>query len=123
MNVKEILHADLESIEVGGKLVPVFLQGTIDYTDAFPETFITFFTDDTDDRSFYDDETKSVDWSFSVILYSSDPSVVNEAPDTIIDALEYDGFKPQGKGRDIPSGVPTHTGWAMDFIYTEYLNN
>ena len=30
------------------------------------------------------------------------------------------GFIPQGKGQDILSDEPTHTGWAMDFIYKEY---
>lgn len=100
---------------------PVFLQGTLNPAESYPATFITFFTDSTDDNGHLDNKTNSVDWSFSVILYSNDPATVNTKPDEIRAALKAAGFIPQGKGNDIMSDEPTHTGWAMDFIATEYL--
>lgn len=116
MNVKSILISALESIGyVQGKTL--FLQGTL--SDTFPESFVTFWTDYTSDNSHYDDSVHSVDWNFSVIFYSSDPTLVNTKPDEIRSALKSAGFIPQGKGQDIPSGEPTHTGFAMEFIYTE----
>lgn len=100
----------------------VFLQGTIDENVQYPGSFITFFTDDTDDRAFFDNEVNSIDWTFSVIFYSNDPLLIDVVPAEITAALKAQGFIPQGRGRDIPSDVPTHTGWAMDFIITEYVN-
>lgn len=99
----------------------VYLQGTIDEDRAYPDSFITYFTNDTDDRAFYSNEVTSFDWTFSVIYYSNDPALVNTVPATITAALKNAGFIPQGKGRDIPSDEPTHTGWAMEFIITEYV--
>lgn len=99
---------------------PVYLQGTLNPEETYPNTFITFFVDSTEDNGHFDNETNSVDWYFSVILYSNDPAIVNTKPNEIRAALKAAGFIPQGKGNDIMSDEPTHTGWAMDFIITEY---
>ncbi len=100
---------------------PVFLQGTLNPNEAYPQTFITFFVDSTNDNGHFENETTSVNWSFSVILYSADPKVVNTKPNEIRTKLKAAGFIPQGKGNDILSDEPTHTGWAMDFVIIEYL--
>lgn len=100
---------------------PVFLQGTLNPDEAYPKTFITFFTDSTDNNGHFENKTNAVNWYFSVILYSDDPKTVNTKPVEIIAALKQAGFIPQGKGNDILSDEPTHTGWAMDFVITEYL--
>lgn len=99
----------------------VFLQGTLDDSEAYPESFITYWTNYTDDRAHYDNDVHSIDWAFSVIYYSSDPLLVATVPSEIRAALKAIGFIPQGKGSDIASDVPTHTGWAMDFIKTEFI--
>lgn len=101
---------------------PVFLQGTLNPVEAYPNTFITFFVDSTETVKQYDNITISVDWYFSVIIYSDNPEIVNTKPNEIRAALKAAGFTPQGKGNDILSDEPTHTGWAMDFVITEYLN-
>ena len=99
----------------------VFLQGTLNDDDAYPDSFITFWTNYTDDNMHLDDDVVSVDWQFTVNFYSCDPSLVNTKPAAIRMALKAAGFIPQGKGNDLPSDRPTHTGWTMDFLYTEYL--
>lgn len=99
----------------------VYLQGTLSEDEAYPSEFITFWTNYTDDNSHYDNDVDSVDWQFSVIFYSNDPANVGTVPGTIRTKLKAAGFIPQGKGFDVPSDVPTHTGWAMDFIITENL--
>ena len=96
------------------------LQGTRNPNEPYPDTFVTFWTNSTDDGAHYDDNTHSIEWSFSVILYSNDPAIVNTKPNEIRTALKVAGFIPQGKGNDIMSNAPTHTGWAMDFVITEY---
>lgn len=101
----------------------VFLQGTINPEEDYPETFITFFTTDSEFNAFYDDDANRIDWSLSVMYYSSDPAKVQSEPPKIIRALKAEGFIPQNAGIDIISDVDTHTGWAMDFIYPEKYSN
>lgn len=101
---------------------PVYLQGSLNADKAYPDTFITFFTDYTTDGSHYENNVNSIEWNFSVILYSNNPQIVNETSIEIINALKKAGFIPQGKGQDVFSDEPTHTGWAMDFKYLEYQN-
>mgnify|MGYP003292416708 CR=1 FL=1 len=99
----------------------VFLQGTLAEDEPYPESFVTFWTNYTEDRAHYDDDVHSIDWNFSVIYYSSDPALVNSVPSQIRTALKAAGFIPQGRGNDIHSDRPSHTGWAMEFIKTEIL--
>lgn len=98
---------------------PVFLQGSLNENDTYPDTFITFWTTDAEDNAHYDDHPTSYAWDFAVILYSNDPQIIDTKKDEIRKALKAAGFIPQGKGQDIPSDEPTHTGWAMDFYYIE----
>lgn len=99
----------------------VYLQGTLNPDESYPDTFLTYWTPATDDNTHYDNETFSVDWHFTIILYSIDAETVNTLPLDILAALKKAGFIPQGRGRDIPSDRPTHTGWAMDVIFKEIL--
>lgn len=115
MSVKQKLIEELEKFGY-----PVFLQGTLNADEAYPDSFITFFTDDTQDGAHYDNDTVSYVWYFAVIFYSNDPALVNSKPAEISASLKQAGFIPQGKGQDILSDEKTHTGWAMDFIYQEY---
>lgn len=101
----------------------VFLQGTLAEEEAYPASFITFWTDDTSDISHYDDDVTTIEWDFSVIYYTNDPSNMETVPAQIRSALKAAGFIPQGRGFDIPSDVPTHTGWAMEFVITEEIEN
>lgn len=100
----------------------LFLHGTMNPDEAYPESFVTFWTDDVPDGVHFDNMTGSYDWTFSVIVYSTDAALVKEKSDEIRAMLKVVGFIPQGKGQDAPSDEPTHTGWAMDFIITEYEN-
>lgn len=98
---------------------PVKLQGSLNPDEAYPDTFITIWCNSTDDNSHFDNDVHSVDWSFSVILYSNNPTLVNTKPSEILAVLKSAGFIPQGKGNDIPSDESTHTGWVMEVIATE----
>lgn len=98
----------------------VFLQGTFDAEQSYPDEFITFWTDSSTNRSFYSDTAVSYDWTFTVIYYSNNPQNVLDKPQMIIEALEQEGFQSQGKGFDIYSDDPAFTGWVMEFIITEY---
>lgn len=101
---------------------PVFLQGSLNPDDAYPDTFITFWVNDVSDNSHYDNEETSYLWDLQVILYSNDPLLVNSKPLEIRKALKQAGFIPLGKGNDIPSDEPTHTGWYQNYYYIEPFN-
>lgn len=116
--MKQMKRLLIDTLSVLG--YPVYLQGTINPEKAYPESFITFWTDYTADNAHYDNAVHSVDWNFTVIFYSSDPTLVNTAPIAILSAMKRAGFVPQGKGQDIPSDEPTHTGWEQEYIYTEF---
>lgn len=99
----------------------VYLQGTMNPDEEYPAEFVTFWTPATDDHAHYDNAVASVDWTFYVVYYSNDPKQVNKKPFEIAASLKAAGFVQQGRGVDILSDEPTHTGWAMDFAYTEKL--
>ena len=99
----------------------VYLQGTMNPNEEYPADFVTFWTPSTDDAAHYDNAVAAVDWTFYVVYYNSDPTQVNTKPFEIAADLKAAGFVQQGKGSDILSDEPTHTGWAMDFVYTEKL--
>ena len=101
----------------------VYLQGTLNADEAFPQKFITFFVSDTGDLEHFDDALAGTEWNFSVIFYSNDPDEVKTIPAQISAALKQAGFIPQGKGRDITSSTPNYTGWAMEFLIRENENN
>ena len=99
----------------------VYLQGTMNPDKEYPAEFVTFWTPTTDDAAHYDNAVTAVDWTFYIVYYSSDPTQVNTKPFKIAADLKAAGFVQHGKGSDILSDEPTHTGWAMDFVYTEKL--
>lgn len=108
----------LEALEPFG--YDVSLQGTYGEDETLPETFITYWTESTQDDSHYDDSVHGVRWYFSVILYSRSAAIVNTKPKEITQALKSKGFIPQGMGQDIPSDEPDYTGWQMTFLAVDY---
>lgn len=99
----------------------VYLQGTMNPDEAYPSDFVTFWTPSTDDAAHFDNDVAAVNWTFYVVYYSDDPAQVNTKPFAIAADLKAAGFVQQGRGYDIVSDEPTHTGWAMDFMCVERL--
>lgn len=99
----------------------VYLQGTMNPDEKYPDEFLTFWTPSTDDAAHYDNVTAAVDWTFYVVYYSSDPAQVNTKPFAIAADLKAAGFMQRGRGYDILSDEKTHTGWAMEFMCVERL--
>lgn len=98
---------------------PVILQGTIAPEEKLPQSFITFWTDDSFEAAAFDNETALTAWDYQVNFYSTDPALVETEAARIRAALKAAGFIPQGKGRDLPSDTPGWTGWTQDFYYLE----
>lgn len=97
----------------------VILQGTLADDEPFPNSFITFLTVDSTGAAHFDDSAAAFQWRFQVAFYSNDPQLVSTVPNEIRARLMQAGFVPIGKGRDLPSGIETHTGWVCDYYYLE----
>lgn len=110
--MKELLIQTLEAFGF-----PVFLHGTLGENEPFPPTFFTFTTLASDDAFEFDDEPTHTAWEYQVILYSDDPQQLGQLAAESRAALKAAGFIPQGKGIDIQSEEPTHTGWVADYKY------
>lgn len=114
-DVKDILITELE------KFCPnnVFLQGTLNSEAEYPQKFVTFFVSMTELNAYYDNDPNEANFYISVIFYSDNPAEIPIYAQSIMDRLYQAGFILEDAGNDVLSGIHTHTGWAMDFIYSK----
>lgn len=89
---------------------PVFLQGTLNSVEEYPESFFTFWNYETPETAFYDNDANRAVWGFWVYFYSVDPELVQTQPEAARKLLKQNGWILQGKANDISVDKPTHTG-------------
>lgn len=89
---------------------PVYLQGTINSMDEYPESFFAFWNFDTPEAAFYDDAANRAVWGFWIYFYSVDPELVESIPEQARQLLKANDWILQGKANDISVDKPTHTG-------------
>lgn len=97
--------------------LPIYLQGTLGENEPFPAAFFTFTTLASDDAFEFDNQPTHTAWEYQVVLYSNNPHQLEEIAAQSRTALKAAGFIPQGKGIDIVSDEPTHTGWVCNYKY------
>lgn len=114
MNPKDLLINILETFGF-----PVRLQGTLNETEEYPDTFFTFWNNKSEDGNHYDNNPISYIWDFDVNDYSTDPEQVESLQLRAKEALMNRGFIIDGKGYDIASDEPTHTGRGMHVLFIE----
>lgn len=112
--MKDLLIKTLEPLGF-----PIYQQGSLDEDEAYPESFFTFWNNAADGDSFYDNEEHSYVWDFDLNFYSSDPALVNTKLVEAKELLKAKGFIATGKGYDLPSDEPTHTGRGMNVLKIE----
>ena len=110
--MKELLYNTLVALGY-----PVFLQGAA--PETYPDSFVTYWTIDTPAAAEFDNGLMLTEWQFYVYFYSTDPALVRSVPELIRKTLKAAGFTPQGKGRDLLSDEPTHTGWVQQYNILE----
>lgn len=96
----------------------IFLQGTLGSDEAYPDSFFTFFNDETEEL-YSDNIPYKAFWYIELNFYSNDPAKVNTIFETLKPLLKSNGFKVEGKGFDVPSDEPTHTGRGINIIYED----
>lgn len=112
--MKDLLIEILESFGY-----PVKLQGSLNKDEAYPESFFTFWNNDSYDGNHYDNDAVSYVWDFDVNFYSTDPALVNSKLIEAKTKLKQQGFIVPGKGYDVASDEPTHTGRGINVLKIE----
>lgn len=112
--MKDLLIEILESFGY-----PVKLQGSLNKDEAYPESFFTFWNNDSYDGSHYDNDAINYVWNFDVNFYSTDPALVNTKLLEAKTKLKQQGFIVPGKGYDVASDEPTHTGRGINVLKEE----
>lgn len=107
----------IETVETLG--YPIFLQGSLGKEEAYPESFFTFWNNSSDGEAFYDNEEHAFLWDFDLNFYSSNPTLVNSKLIEAKQLLKAAGFSIYGKGYDVASDEPTHTGRGINVIKVE----
>lgn len=98
---------------------PILRQGSLSESDAYPEHFFTFWNNTADGDGFYDNtETRTI-WDFDLNFYSIDPALTYSKLLEAKIKLKEAGFIVTGKGYDVPSDEPTHTGRGINVLYLE----
>lgn len=95
---------------------PVFLQGSLNPDEQYPDSFFTFWNFDTPETAFYDDDANRAVWGFWIYFYSVDPVLVEQISEQARQLLKQNGYILQGKPNDVSVDRPTHTG-AMFTVY------
>ena len=98
---------------------PVKLQGSLAPNEAYPQSFFTYWNDETEDGSHYDNDAINYIWRFTIYFYSVNPTLVNTALIEAKALLKENGWIVGGKGYDVPSDEATHTGRAIEVLYIE----
>lgn len=112
--MKDLLISTLEPLGF-----PIKLQGSIEADEAYPESFFTFWNNDTEGDQFYDNEEHSYLWDFDLNFYSSDPAIISTTLMEAKQLLKQQGFIVPGKGYDVASDEPTHTGRGIHVLKIE----
>lgn len=112
--MEDALITILESFKV-----PVYRQGSMASDATYPETFITFWNNESPDHAHYDNEDYGTAWDFDVNVYSSDPSRTYSLLAEVRTALKEAGWIVPSKGYDVASDEPTHTGRGMQALFLQ----
>lgn len=112
--MKDLLISTLEPLGF-----PIKLQGSIGADEPYPESFFTFWNNDTEGDQFYDNEEHSYLWDFDLNFYSSDPAIISTKLMEAKQLLKQQGFIVPGKGYDVASDEPTHTGRGIHVLKIE----
>lgn len=99
---------------------PVIRQGSLHENEAYPATFFTFWNKGSTDHAHYDNISYGTAWGFDVNVYSSDPEKTYDLLGQVRDHLLEEGWIVPGKGYDVASDEPTHTGRGMEVYYIEF---
>ena len=98
---------------------PVYRQGSLTQDTQYPDHFFTFWNVNSTDHNHYDNDNYGVVWEFDVNFYSIDPTLTYSKLNAARNALKAQNWIISGKGYDVPTDEPTHSGRGMTCLYLE----
>lgn len=101
---------------------PVYRQGALT-EKKYPPSFFTFWNTDTPDHAHYDNEAYGYSWAFMINFYSIDANLTYSVLEQARQVLKEAGWIVSGKGYDVYSDEPTHTGRGLTIYYLETQQN
>ncbi|HIZ16860.1 MAG TPA: hypothetical protein H9675_04750 [Firmicutes bacterium] len=100
---------------------PIFLQGSLNDNEAYPESFFTYWNFQANDTKAFDNDASICEWGYWLYFYSSNPALVETEILRAKELLKKAGFEVWGKGEDIKSDVISHTGRMITaYFYENY---
>ena len=99
--------------------VPVYRQGSMSNDEAYPDTFFTFWNNESQDHAHYDNADYGTDWDFDVNVYSTNPPLTYSLLEDAREALKAEGWIVPSRGHDVGSDEPTHTGRGMQALFLQ----
>lgn len=99
---------------------PVYRQGTMSDDEVYPETFITYWQNDSRDNAHYNNAECGIAWSYAVNIYSSDPDTKFTLLSAVIEALKAAGWIISGRGYDVASDEKSHSGKGFECQFLEF---
>lgn len=115
MDVKQLL---IDALITNYKF-PIYLQGSMSDKKKYPDSFFTFWNNDSPGEAFYNNNPARTIWDFDLNFYSNNPALVNAKLVDVKKELKKIGFIIDGKGYDVISDEPTHTGRGINLVYVE----
>lgn len=100
---------------------PVRLQGSLAENEPYPDNFFTFWNNDSNSQSFYDNDERSIVYNYDVNFYSNNPEAVYTKLREAKKLLKQNGFIVSGDGHSVASDEPTHDGRGMNVLYLQQL--
>lgn len=107
----------IELLEAYG--FPVYRQGSLSDSDTYPSDFFTFWNSDSTDHNHYNNSNYGIVWTFDIYFYSNNPSNTYTYLSNAIDSLKSNGWIVNGRGFDVQTDEPTHTGRGFTAYYLE----
>lgn len=99
---------------------PVIRQGSLSPDEEYPDSFFTFWNNDSPDHAHYDNAEYGTEWDFDVNFYSTDPEKTYRVLAYARIKLKQNKWIIPGKGYDVASDEVTHTGRGMRAFYLEF---
>ena len=101
---------------------PVYRQGSMSNDATYPETFITFWNNDSPNHAHYDNSEYVTAWDYNIYVYSSDPNLTYSVLMDVRTALKEAGWITPSKGFDVASDEASHTGRGLEVFYLQFQN-
>lgn len=99
--------------------VPVYRQGSMSESEAYPETFITFWNNDSYDHAYYDNTEYGTNWDFNVYVYSEKAAKVYSLISDIRKKLKAADWIVPSRGFDAQSDEETHIGRGLECYFLD----